>query len=627
MMIRDLNKWTKRFIAFLSDMFVTSFSWLGAIWLTTNAGMTSSISHSSIFYATAIQCLFYVYCGLYRGVWRFASVPDLIRILKAVLLSSLFCVIIIDIPDITSTVKIITTDALLLFVLLSGSRVTFRWLRDYQFFLKKGKPVLIVGGGNAAETLIRDLYRSRSYHQYLPIVIVDDDITKHGYEVQGVRIVGTCKEIPMLVKKYHIELILIATPSANTKKMREIVQYCEAAHVSFRTLPSLRNIADGSVTVNSLREVLLDDLLGREKINLEWSAIKESIVNKTILVTGGGGSIGSELCRQIAKLSPNKLIIVDNCEYNLYLIDMELRHQKNSSSVIIHSHLCNITDSSAIEMLFGLYQPDLVFHVAAYKHVPLLENHIVASMHNNIIGTKIVAECAHHYHVKSFVLISTDKAVNPSSMMGATKRAAEIVCQALNSQSSTRFITVRFGNVLDSAGSVIPLFRSQLQQGGPLTVTHPEMTRYFMTIPEASQLILQANTMNHQADIFVLDMGEPININYLAEQMIKLSGKVVGEDIDIVYTGLRPGEKLYEELFHEDETMCETTHPKIKQAKIREYHWPMLVDIINEIEKACHHYDEAKLKQMLYRLVPEYRAPQLTKPVQILDPVLENCVC
>ena len=464
--------------------------------------------------------------------------------------------------------------------------------------------MLVVGAGYAGEGIIRDLYRSAAINHYIPVAIVDDDVSRHGCEVQGVRVLGACKDIPHLVINHQIDLILIAIPSSSSKRMREIVKYCEKSNVAFRTLPGLKNIADGDVTVNALRDVLIEDLLGREQVNLDWDSIKDTIRDKIILVTGGGGSIGSELCRQLASLSPKKLIIVDNNEFNLYSIDMELN--KTAAQNNIHAHLCSVTDKVGIQQLFEVYRPNLVFHVAAYKHLPLLETHLRVAMYNNIIGTKMLAQLAEKYQVKSFVLISTDKAVNPTSIMGATKRAAEIFCQNFNLYSSTRFMTVRFGNVLESAGSVIPLFRKQLKNGGPITVTHKEITRYFMTIPEASQLILQACTMHNQGDIFVLDMGEPINISYLAEQMIKLSGKIVGQDIDIEYTGLRAGEKLNEELFHHNENICETSHIKIKQAKVRQYDWIKLNNSMREIEVACNEADEEKLMQLLYSLVPEF---------------------
>lgn len=606
------NKWFKRAIAFFSDISFTYLSWLGTIWLFSSFILNNTPAFSLMNSLVLLQGFVNVLCGLYLGVWRFSSIPDLVRITKAVFIGTLLSFLLLKWQNTDLPLKAALIHIMLLLLTLSGSRLLFRGVRDYRRDYSPGKRTLIVGAGYAGESLIRDLYRSQSLDRYQPVAIVDDDPTKHGFEVRGVRILGACKTIPKLVKKHRIELILIAIPSANSKRMREIVRYCEESKVPFRTLPSIKHIADGNVTVNALRPVLIDDLLGREQVDLDWKAIGHSIQDKTILVTGGGGSIGSELCRQIVLHSPKQLIIVDNSEFNLYTIDMELK--KKPVATCLHSHLCSVTDQAEIEELFKKYRPELVFHVAAYKHVPLLEGNIRAAMYNNIIGTQVIAEVAEKYDVQSFVLISTDKAVNPSNIMGATKRASEIFCQTLNLRSKTRFITVRFGNVLDSAGSVIPLFRSQLQNGGPLTVTHPDITRYFMTIPEASQLILQANAMENQGDIFVLDMGDPIKIRYLAEQMIKLSGKIVGHDIDIVYTGLRSGEKLYEELFYENENVCETRHPKIKQAKVMLYDWESLLHLLQEIRSAYSEYDDKRLKQLLCKLVPDYQSrPRLVK--------------
>jgi FlaA1/EpsC-like NDP-sugar epimerase len=598
------NKWVKRGIALISDISATVISWLIAGWLSSN-NLFDSLDSDSLLIVVMIQCLFCLSCGLYRGVWRFASIPDLIRIFRSVLYGSVSIILYLKLMAIYVPLKLFVIYLVLLITMLSGTRLIFRWYRDYPKFTSNGKRILVVGAGSAGEGLIRDLYRSILAKKYFPVAFVDDNTTRHGCELHGVRVIGACKDIPKLVSKYAIELIIIAIPSASSKRMREIVQYCEESKIPFRTLPGLKDIADGIVKISSLREILLEDLLGREQVDHDWGTIKSSIVNKTILVTGGGGSIGSELCRQICKLNPAKLIIVDSSEFNLYSIDMELK--KLNHAMNIHAHLGNVTDKHEIQKLFSQHQPDLVFHVAAYKHVPLLESHLRVAMHNNILGTRIVAELADEFNVDTFVLISTDKAVNPTSIMGATKRASEIFCQALNGRSQTRYITVRFGNVLDSAGSVIPLFRKQIALGGPVTVTHPDITRYFMTIPEAAQLILQATIMTDQAEIFVLDMGEPINIRYLAEQMIKLSGKTIGKDIEIEYTGLRPGEKLYEELFHINEHITATTHPKIKQAKVRQYAWDELVTIFNSIEETCKRNDESGLLELLCELVVEYK--------------------
>ena len=605
--LNQLSKWTKRCIAFVFDTSATFIAWIGAIWLSSNA-ILNTVNLIAIKIAILIQCVCYILYGLYRGVWRFASIPDLVRILRAVLVATAITLVFLKLNNLYIPFKTYIIDVVLLVAILSGSRLLFRWSRDYPKFFPHSKRVLVVGAGSAGEALIRDLYRSSFMQHYLPVAFVDDDTMRHGSEVRGVRVVGACKDIAQIVREHTIELILIAIPSATSKRMREIVSYCEESNVPFRTLPGLKNIADGVVKINSLREIVLEDLLGREQVYHDSELIKSAIKNKTILVTGGGGSIGSELCRQICSHSPANLIIVDNSEFNLYCIDLEI--QKKAHHTHLFSHLCSVTDKLGMQKIFNLYKPDLVFHVAAYKHVPLLESHIRAAMYNNIIGTKIVADLAEQTQVETFVLISTDKAVNPTSIMGATKRASEVYCQTFNLHSSTRFITVRFGNVLDSAGSVIPLFRQQLLNGGPITVTHPSISRYFMTIPEASQLILQATSMKHLGEIFVLDMGEPVNIRYLAEQMIKLSGKIVGQDIEIKYTGLRPGEKLYEELFHESENTYETTHPKIKQAKVRHYDWTKLTINLAAIQQAYEMQDENALLNLLRELVPEYKNNQ-----------------
>ncbi len=614
-----VSKWSKRVIAFVSDTTATILACLIASWLTSRSN-TVNLNVHTVFTLVGVQCCFYLSCGLYRGIWRFASLPDLIRILRAVVFGTMINAIVISYTPFTIPFKTFLIYTLLLMSFLSSLRLIFRWYSDYPKFFAHGKRVLIVGAGSAGASLVGDLYRSSLLNQFVPAVFVDDNPALRGCEVQGVRVVGKCADIPKITAKYDIELIMIAIPSASSKRMREIVQYCEASKVPFRTLPSLKNIAEGIVKISSLREILLEDLLGREQIYHDWAAIKTAIQQKVILVTGGGGSIGSELCRQIAKLLPAKLIIVDNSEFNLYSIDMELI--KNHTSIEVCTHLGSVTDKVEMESLFARYQPDLVFHVAAYKHVPLLETQIRVAMYNNIIGTCNIANLADQYKVNKFVLISTDKAVNPTSMMGATKRASEVYCQNFNRYSATQFVTVRFGNVLDSAGSVIPLFRQQIQQGGPVTVTHPDISRFFMTIPEAAQLILQAMIISDEGEIFVLDMGDPINIRYLAEQMIKLSGKVIGHDIEIEYTGLRPGEKLFEELFHKNEVIGNTSHPKIKQAKVRHYDWHRLQEVIHAIEIAYQANNIDALLTLLYQLVPEYHdgnVVPLLKPTEIIS--------
>jgi len=358
--------------------------------------------------------------------------------------------------------------------------------------------------------------------------------------------------------------VLIAIPSATNAQMQRVVHLCEKAGVDFRTLPKVKDLMSGRVGAQALREVAIEDLLGRDPVSLDWQRIEQAIKGRMVLVSGAGGSIGSELCRQIARLNASALVLVENNEYNLYTIERALK--KDHPELLIYACLGDVCDEKAIENIFARFTPDIVFHAAAYKHVPMLERQLREAVHKNVIGTRNLALAADRHGCATFVMVSTDKAVNPANIMGSTKRLAEMLCQFLNQRSATCFITVRFGNVLGSAGSVVPLFQEQIRGGGPVTVTHPEITRYFMTIPEAAQLILQSTAMGKGGEIFVLDMGEPVKIRYLAEQMICLSGGVPDEDIDIVYTGLRPGEKLYEELFYSREQFHATEHEKIMLA-------------------------------------------------------------
>ncbi|MHB8535991.1 MAG: polysaccharide biosynthesis protein, partial [Sulfuricaulis sp.] len=407
-----------------------------------------------------------------------------------------------------------------------------------------------------------------------------------------------------LVTLLGSDLIVIALPSATARQIRRIVEICETTKLPFRILPEMQDIVSGRASIKDLRDVKIEDLLGREPVSLDWRAITEANRGKTILVTGGGGSIGAELCRQIARLMPARLIVLERSEFNLYSIDMELRRELPGLPLV--SLLGDVNDAVQVEHIMRVYSPAVIYHAAAYKHVPMLEDQARAAMSNNVLGTRTVARLADKYGCESFVMVSTDKAVNPANIMGASKRVAEMYCQGLNARSKTRFITVRFGNVLGSSGSVIPLFQQQIAQGGPVTVTHPEIQRYFMTIAEACQLILQAGVIGRGGEIFVLDMGEPVKIAYLAEQLIRLSGKTPGEDIEIEYTGLRPGEKLYEELFHDAEKLAETSHPKILLAHCRQRDREELEKNFDAIQQACDQGDETALKDIMVELVPEH---------------------
>ena len=604
-------KFRSRVTIFLHDLGMIPLAWFGAYWLRFNLDkIPDNFFELAVFYlplVCAIQiCQFWLF-GLYRGVWRFSSLPDLIRISKAVVIGAFLIAAILFVFNRLIGVprSVLPLYVMNLLALLCMPRLIYRFWREHSLAPRSGKRVLIVGAGSAGEMLVRDLL-SNADSGYIPMGFVDDAPGKLNREVRGIRVFGKIAELPVLAQEWQIEIILIAVPSANDSQMRRIVEICEKCRLPFQTLPSVKELLHGAVGKKSLRNVSIEDILGRDPVQLDWQAIQHNVQDKVVLVTGGGGSIGSELCRQLAKALPQRLIIFDQCEFNLYKIDADL--QRLYPNLRCQAILGDVADSLTVERLMREQQPEIIFHAAAYKHVPLLEQQVREAVHNNLIGTKIIAEAAIAASVGRFVLISTDKAVNPSNVMGATKRAAEILCQNLDKQGATRFTTVRFGNVLDSAGSVVPLFREQIKVGGPLTVTHPEISRYFMTIPEACQLIMLAEAVGSGGEIFVLDMGEPIKISYLAEQMIRLSGQEPGKDIAIEYVGLRPGEKLYEELFHEQEALQETRYKKLRQANARVYVGDEWSALVKELVLACQQYDQGRILSLLKQLVPEFKA-------------------
>jgi len=551
-----------------------------------------------------IQGSTFVYFGLYRGIWRFASLPDLTRIVRAVIVSTVIAAVVIffltRLQYVPRSVFII--DAILLILLLGGTRLSYRLFKDHRLSKEAAERVLVVGAGSAGEGLVRDLLRMRPA-VYAPVAFVDDDPAKQGQEIHGIRVVSGIDNIAAVASQWDADLIMLALPSASSSEMRRIVELCEMSGLPFRTLPKLQSLVSGQVSISELREVQIDDLLGRAPVVLDRTEIGNRLAGKVVLVTGGGGSIGSELCRQILPVGVARLIVLDQSEYNLYAIEQELQQHKTDSDLCCE--LGDICDEAGLEYLFRTYHPDVVFHAAAYKHVPLLENKLREAVRNNIIGSWNVARLADKYDCSDFVMVSTDKAVNPGNIMGATKRVAEIICQTFDDHSSTRFITTRFGNVLGSAGSVVPLFKEQIQKGGPVTVTDPDITRYFMTISEACRLILQTTVMGSGGEIFVLDMGEPVKVLYLAEQMIRLSGKTPGEDIIIEFSGLRPGEKLHEELFHRDEDLADTSHEKVMLANSRKTDWPTLVEAMQQFQLAVDSFDIGLLEQLIDKLVPE----------------------
>ena len=614
-MKRFADRLLNRSMAFLHDLLMIPLAWLGAYLLRFNLEAVPQWFLQQGLYmlllVVPVQAVIFWLFGLYRGVWRFASLPDMIRIGKAVLAGTLAVTLLIwlfrDFAGVPRSVPLLY--AILLMVFLSVPRMVYRFIKDQRGRNSTGQRVLIVGAGRAGEMLARDLLRDEG-QAWLPVAFVDDDPGKQGRDIHGIRVMGRCEQLPEICRRLAVDLVLLAVPSATKRQMQQIVEQVEQTGLPFRTLPPLKELMSGNVRIDQVREVQIDDLLGRDPVALDWQAIEAGLAGRSVLVTGAGGSIGSELCRQLASLPIDSLVLVENSEYNLFRIERELSEQVPGLRVV--PLLVDITETGIMERIFYRYRPRVVFHAAAYKHVPLLEQHVREAVRNNILGTRNVALAADHWGAEEFVLISSDKAVNPANVMGTTKRAAEIYCQNLDARSLTNFITVRFGNVLGSTGSVVPLFREQIERGGPVTVTDPGMERYFMTTREACQLIMQASVLGEGGEIFVLDMGRPIRIQYLAEQMIRLSGKKPGEDIEIEYTGLRPGEKLFEELFHEKEALLPTAHKKILLARHRTVSWEELNRALDAAERACSRYDCRMLEEILDQLVPE----RTTNPAQ-----------
>jgi len=592
------HQWT----AASHDIFVIPIAWSLAYWVRYNFGSIPSgmIDQAiySLLYILPAQIFSYWYFGLYRGVWRYASMPDLIRILKAtcvgVSLSIILLYVVSNLSGIPRTIPVLY--GIFLILMLSGSRFTYRWVKDRDIYKNSGERVLIIGAGRAGEILAREI-RQDTNHSHYPVAFIDDDKNKRNREIHGVRVVGGISDIVSVTQKYAIQTIFIALPSANNKQIHAIFDVCETTQLPIRILPKFDDITLDKVGIQSLREVSIDDLLGRDPVSLNWDFISNSLSNKTILVSGGGGSIGSELCRQLCNLSPKNLIIFEQSEFNLYEIERELKDHCNSANVI--PYLGDVAVLKSLDKCFSKYKPDIVFHAAAYKHVPMLQANIREGFNNNVIGSNNIIQMADKHQCETFVLVSTDKAVNPTNYMGVTKRISEQCCQLMSKSSKTKFITIRFGNVLGSAGSVIPLFKEQIKKGGPITVTHKDIVRYFMTIKEACQLIMQSAVIGRGGEIFVLDMGKPILIQSLAEKMIRLSGKVPFQDINIEYTGLRPGEKLYEELFYDEEKLKATGFDKIQLANTSVLDLNNFKTLLSSIISACDSYDESKLVSLV----------------------------
>ncbi|MGE5293411.1 MAG: polysaccharide biosynthesis protein [Solirubrobacterales bacterium] len=555
----------------------------------------------------------------YRGWWRYVSVSDLLGILRASLVSTLIIVaiwfaVILQVPAIRLGLPkgivavsqgIFMADLVGTILLPAGLRMIARLYHEEYRTTESHRIIrlLIVGAGNAGEALLREIHRMH-VTQYDVVGFIDDDPVKQGTSIHGITVLGTVSQLPRICKDRNIEEIAIAIPSATRQQLRRVIQVCEGAQIRFRTVPSITDIASGKLRVSEIRDVDINDLLGREVVRLDLDRIEAFARDKTILITGAGGSIGSEMCRQICHFAPRLLLLVEQAENPLFYVERDLRRQ--FPNVRTKPLICDITDRVRVESVFGQYKPEVVIHAAAHKHVPLMELNPSEAVKNNVLGTQTVADAADRHQATHFVMISTDKAVNPTSVMGASKRIAEMYIQDLGKTSKTQFITVRFGNVLGSEGSVVPIFKKQIAEGGPITVTHPDMKRYFMTIPEASQLVLQAASMGNGGEIFLLDMGEPVKIVDLAKELITLSGFRPGEDIEIVFSGPRPGEKLFEELRIEGEDMQRTRHPKISIWKNIPMDRENLRVGIASLIDAAERQDAMELPRRIKTLVPEY---------------------
>ena len=554
----------------------------------------------------------------YRGWWRYVGISDLRGIVQASFISTLLIVLIWFTARQIASIRlylptgldkpaegICIADMFATVLILGGLRIVIRLYYEAFRTAEAGRlrRFLIIGAGNAGEALLREIVRMPVV-QYHVIGFIDDDLAKQGTQIHGVPILGTVEQLPKICEERKIEVIAIAMPSASPRQLRRVIQVCEGTKIRFRTVPSITDIASGKLRVSQIRDVDINDLLGREAVQLDLDMIEVFSKDKTILVTGAGGSIGSEMCRQLCHFSPKLLLLIEQAENPLFYVERELH--KRFAAVGIETLVCNITDKNRVDEIFEEYHPQVVIHAAAHKHVPLMELNPGEAIKNNIIGTQIVADAAETHGTVNFVMISTDKAVNPTSIMGCSKRIAEMYIQDLGRTSKTQFVTVRFGNVLGSDGSVVPIFKKQIAEGGPVTVTHPEMKRYFMTIPEASQLVLQAATMGKGGEIFVLDMGEPVKIQDLARELITLSGFRPGEDIEIVFTGPRTGEKLFEELSIEGEDMQRTRHPKISIWKNIPMDRERLRAGIAELAELAHRQSRNEIASKIKELVPEY---------------------
>ena len=549
--------------------------------------------------------------GLYRKMWRYASIQELLGIFWSATSSALLTYLLFWVLDTQIPRSVLLLTWILSVFFIGGSRFAYRVFRDRRTKMRNHKidqvkkRLMIVGGGDAGANLVKELVQNPN-SQYVPVVIVDDADWKLHNQIYNVPVKGNTNKIRTLVETEEIEDIIIAIPSASKSRIKEIVKECQQTKATIKILPNVNDLINGKADINQVRDVEVADLLGRDEVVLDTSNIESYIKDQVCLITGGGGSIGSEIVRQLVKYRPKEIVVLDIYENNAY--DLQQAIKRNYPYQNFRVIIASVRDKERICKIFDEVKPAVVFHAAAHKHVPFMEENPSEAIKNNVLGTLNVAQCAHDHKVKRFILISTDKAVNPTNIMGATKRIAELIIQSINKESNTEFAAVRFGNVLGSNGSVIPLFKEQIKAGGPVTITHPDITRYFMTIPEASRLVIQAGALAKGGEIFVLDMGEPVKIVDLATQLIELSGYKPNQDIKIEFIGLRPGEKLYEELLLEEEGLESTKQEGILIARPSEIIYPEILEIVSEIKTNI--YDLPKLKLTLKKMVPSVKVDE-----------------
>ena len=610
MILNYFNKY-RRILVILFHLGLIIVSYLGSFYLrfefTFPKEYFVSVIPKTLPLLILIKLLFFYFFGLYSGLWRYVSIGDLWKIFLANAVSSVtfFSAVVFYHGLFGFPRSVIIIDFILCLGFVSGVRFFARLIREtakIDLFQKRRKAI-IIGAGDAGVLTLKEC-QNNPVMDLEVVGFIDDDTAKKGHSIYGVKVFGGRKIIPDFVASLEVEEIIIAIPSVKGDAIRDILSYCEQTDAKIKIIPGLDKILTGRLEVKP-RAIKPEDLLGREAVEIDESEISSYIKNKRILVTGAGGSIGSELCRQIARFSPEHIIFIDNHENYVYYLGVEFntkfRHIKYNTVI------GDIKDISVLRGIFSKYKPQVVFHAAAHKHVPLMEENPSAAVKNNVIGTRNLIYASSHYGVERFVLISTDKAVNPTSVMGATKRIAEKILQAKSKKSRTKFMAVRFGNVLGSSGSVIPLFKKQIEEGGPVTVTDPEVKRYFMSIPEAAQLVLQAGALGSGGEIFILDMGEQIKITDLAENMIALSGLKVGKDIEIKFIGLRPGEKLYEEILLDKEKDKVTKNEKIYVTTPENFDPSKIRKDIRELGKLASIMDEEKIIKKLKGMVPNYR--------------------